>query len=182
MKCRCAKTKKRLMAHPRDTDLPDDLRATLESCPECRAFWSRMQRISGLIALKRYEYPDLATLDRCRRDVHQRILDLQAKAQAQAEPVSWSAVWGTTLPAFRFSMAALFVALLGLHIFSASHLPVLHTSERSMAEHLQRAEQAQADQLAQDERPNPEFTIMMLSNWTPRVQQDSAVQFIGLGQ
>jgi hypothetical protein len=178
MKCRCARMRKKLIAYTRETDLPDDLRSAMEACPECRAFWLSMRRVAGLIALKRYEHPDEAALERCRLAVRRRMTTLHE----EAEEWSWDAVWGSTMPAFRFAMAALFVALLGLHIFSASHLPAIHTTERSFADHIRVTAQTASEQIVQDERLNPEFPVMMLSNWAPRVEQGGPYQFIGLGR
>ncbi len=177
MKCRCAKTKKRLMAYTCDEELPARLREALEACPECRAFWTHMRRVSALIALKRHELPDEQMLERCANAVRSRLAALQEEAGTTA----WDGLWGTTLPAFRFSMAALFMALLGLHIFSASHLPSIHTSERSLAEHVRSGRSQGDQQFAREERVNPDFPVMMISNWSPRVQQSSAYQFIGMG-
>lgn len=177
MKCRCAKTKKRLMAYPCNEALPSELRATVEACPECLAFWTRMRRVSALIALKRHEIPDEQVLERCANAVRCRLAALQEDAGTSA----WDGLWGTTLPVFRFSMAALFMALLGLHIFSASHLPSIHTSERALAEHVRSGQSQEDQQFAREERANPEFPVMMISNWSPRVQQSSAYQFIGMG-
>jgi len=178
MKCRCTKTRKKLVGYPLGTDIPDELRRTVEACPECRAFWAQMRRVAGLVALKRFELPDERDLERCRQAVRRQAMALQEEAGAAA----WDAFWGATMPAVRFGMAALFVALLGLHIFSASHLPAIHTTERAFTDHIQQTHVAAAEQVAGDERPNPEFpAAMMMSNWSPRIQQGGAYQFIGLG-
>lgn len=173
MKCRCTKTQKRLVTFTAGAELPADLRRSVEQCPECRAFWMQTRRLAALIALKRYERPDEQALERCVIEARRRVSALEQNDEA----LTWGAWWGTSMPAFRFSMAALFIALLGLHMLSVSRLPSIHTSEQSLAEHVR---ENQAQRLAQDERPNPEFSVMMLSNWSPRVQQNSAYQFIGL--
>lgn len=175
MKCRCKKTKKRLMLYSRVEELPSDLLAAIETCPECRAFWARTRQVADLLALKRFEQPNDVVLERCRTAVRRQIAVLHQELADEAQETLWA-------PApfvFRFGMAALLVALLGLHLVSSSPFPAIHTTERSLADYLHDAREQAEQQVAQEERPNPEFNIMMLSNWNPRVQHDSAISFVG---
>lgn len=175
MKCRCKKTQQRLVAYSCEEEWPPDLRAAMEACPDCSAFWARTRQVAHLMALKRYEQPDEAALERCRAAVRRHVATLQEEHAGEA----WESVWGPAPFVFRFGMAALLVALLGLHVLSSSPFPPLHTTERSLADYLHDAHAQAEKQVAQDERPNPEFTIMMLSNRAPRVRQDGAYGFVG---
>ncbi len=175
MKCRCKKTQQRLVAYSCEEEWPPDLRVAMEACPECRAFWARTRQVADLMALKRYEQPDEAALERCQAAVRRLVATLREEHVGEAR----ESVWGSAPFVFRFSMAALLVALLGLHVLTSLPFPPIHTTERSLADYLHDTRAQAEKQLAQDERPNPEFTIMMLSNWAPRVRQDGAYRFVG---
>ena len=177
MKCRCAKVKKELVLHGRNAELPPHLREALETCPECRTFWAQTRRVAALMALKRHERPDEQALQHCRMAVHRKLTELGERSARE----TWEPVWESPFPAFRFGLAALLMALLGLHIFSASHLPPIRTSEQALVQQALDADAEPQEQLAQEESLNPEFPVMMISNWAPRVEQSGAYQFIGLG-
>lgn len=144
-----------------------------------RAGWPEQERrLCALLSLKQYERPAPDVARRCRAGIL-RQLATRDRADTAAP---WSTFWADSFPAFRFGMAALLMALLGLHMLSASSLVPVVGSPRLLAEQWEEASAfVSGDQLAQEERPNPEFSAMMMSNWSPRLQRGGSYQFIGLG-
>lgn len=98
--------------------LPADVSSHMASCAPCRNYYERTKRTVQLISLKRYEKPDAFAEERIRN----RIRDGLAKSVATetVRTISWP--W-RLVPGFSYALAALFIAFLGLQIFSASRLP-----------------------------------------------------------
>lgn len=129
MKCKCSKLQKEILEHIH-AEFPDDLRARVDQCPACSAFERRSRAIHGLVALKRYEKPDPAFEERCVSYVRRQILTGMYATDTE-DAGAWQSVWESAFPAFRFGMAALFVALLGLHMLMVGSLPTLDTADFS---------------------------------------------------
>ncbi len=127
MKCKCSQLQKEILAHIH-AEFPDDLRARVDQCSVCSAFERRSRAIHGLVTLKRYEKPDPAFEERCVSYVRRQILT-GMYAPEQEEAGAWHSIWESAFPAFRFGMAALFVALLGLHMLQVGSLPSLNTAD-----------------------------------------------------
>lgn len=171
MKCACNKVRRQLVVYGTESDLPEDLRRKLSDCPACREFWSETRRVSGLIGLKRFETPDDLALLRCRSAVRRNLSEIQRST-------AWGGLWNAAWPALRFGLAALFVGLLSWHVWSPPRVALLDAAEYDVAPVNEEPELVHF-RIA-DERPNPEFSPMWVSNWMPQVQhRGGAFQLIG---
>lgn len=120
MKCKCSKIRKRLIRQDGD-GLPDDLRAAVDACSDCRRFFERVRMVRQLLALKNEESPaDYGP--RCVANVHRRLAVLLE--ENTAERADWREIWMGPVPAFRFGVAALFVVFFGLHMLTSTPPPL----------------------------------------------------------
>lgn len=169
MTCRCSKIRKKVAPFRAEAEMPDGLRRALEACPLCRAYWRRSRRVAELVSLKRYEKPDANGLARCRLAVRRHI---EQAANEEAQAVGWG-----VFPVFRFSLAALLVALLGLHMISSSHLPRIHTSEQALGQHLS-AKEKEADRWVSEEPDPSGFSGLILPDSDPHAEPNGTFELI----
>ncbi len=170
----------RLAVFDQEAKLPKDLRDALDHHPHVRAQWEQHVRLSRLMTLKRYELSSSQAEHRVRESVRRH---LQAMTQPEPEE-DWASMWRGAFPILRFSLAALFVVLLAMHMGVTEPADTLPTIPRT-AERLSTAPQGAAMQASASEtmvRPNPDFAEMMLSNMNSRIMYSGNVQFIGLNR
>jgi hypothetical protein len=100
---------------------PTELTEHLAACAACRRRHEQMQRIRGLVGLKRYETPDPAFEARSLRAIRLRLDELN-HPPAPWFIRAWEAVTGSPLAALRYGAAAALAALVIFHVASAPRL------------------------------------------------------------
>ena len=159
-----------------DTEsLPADLERALEQHADLRAHWEQRQRLTQLLAFKQYERPDPDVASRCRSSV---IRQLRSIDQEESYPVfDWA--WPGVSPAFRVGLAALFMAFVGYQVMNNSGpSPTAPQQADIGALPLPQASQSATRRTA--ELPTvdrSDFSVLMVSNWAPRVQQGGPQPF-----
>ena len=156
-----------LALHRSESTLPEHLRAVLNEQPDVREAWAQSNRVASLLSLKRYELPEEEAGQRCRSAVIRQLRSVPA----MESDGRWGWLWVDATPVMRMTLAALFVAMIGLHMLAGGPLvdhdpaEAAHWSPDAMA-----MGPGPADGL--DDRPNPEFAEFM-SQWMPQMQQSS---------
>lgn len=172
------KLEQRLALFTTKDDLPDDLQEAIQRDPELRTQWEQSQRLVALISLKQYEQPESDVASRCRSSV---LRQLRSSDQEESYPFfDWG--WDGISPLFRVGLAALFLVLVGLQLkTNPAHAPA--TTQQADLGALPFPQQPQLDarRTPAPASPGPDFSVMMVSNWFPRIQQPAA-QFDGFSR
>lgn len=156
-----------LALHRDESTLPEHLRSALKDHPDLQEAWAHSNRVASLLSLKRYELPDAESEQRCRSAVIRQIRSIPATETTGR----WGRLWVDATPAMRVALAALLMAMIGLHMLAGGPLADHSPSEAS---------QWTADALAVSldtesqvtDRVNPEFAEFM-AQWMPQMQQSS---------
>lgn len=156
-----------LALHRSESTLPEHLRAVLNEQPDLRDAWAQSNRVASLLSLKRYELPEADAEQRCRSAVIRQLRSVPATETGGR----WGWLWIDATPAMRVALAALFVAMIGLHILAGGPLADHVHSEASQWTSDAMALSLDSESQVSD-RVNPEFAEFM-AQWMPQMQQSS---------
>ena len=151
------------MAFYSDGAFPPALRGHFDSCADCQKAYEQTEAVRKLMTLKNFEKADPGFETRCVQNVMRRIREQESRTVSL-----WDFITGFQ-PAFRYAAALAVVALVFLHEFSLSNLPVV--SPTAMDIPLPAAEQqAQPAKISKPillfENPAPPMMVFA-SNQTP---------------
>lgn len=118
MKCSQAR---KLFIHAEEGFSAADLDRHLQGCPSCRRLFDRMQTVRKLVSLKKHEAPPAGFEARLLAGIRARLRE-EERPDARTTRL-WDVLTGGPLPALRYAMAAAFVLLVAVHIFSISQFP-----------------------------------------------------------
>lgn len=107
------------MAFYSDGAFPSTLRGHFDSCADCRKAYEQTEIVRKLMSLKKFEQPGADFETRCVRNVMSRIREPEPRTVSL-----WDFLTGFQ-PVFRYAAAAAVVALVFLHEFSLTNLPVV---------------------------------------------------------
>ena len=148
------------MAFYSDGAFPSALREHFDSCAGCRKAYAQTEAVRKLMALKNFENPDAGFETRCAQNVMRRI-----REPAPRTVSLWDFITGFQ-PALRYAAAAAVVALVFLHEFSLTNLPVVSpTAMETSLPAMERPAPARKPILL-FENPAPP-TMVFASNQTP---------------
>lgn len=160
-----------------EADLTPDIKALIDADPQLKDLYQRTCLTRQLCSLKRYERPDRVREVRMRQDILRRI------RQQQDEPGRlsiWEVLTGSTTPALRFGIAALFLALIGIQLFTSPPPPPERAVVEQPAKAVVSAEATPGAEVillastnlpADDRLPTPSYPIASVSNVEPgRIQ------------
>ncbi len=120
----CADIQKSLIAFEDDV-IPADLQRHLDGCETCRKQYAQLQGVRKLISLKQYERPDPWFEQRMAAKINAA---LDARDEQTAGERAWEAFTGGRIPALRYVMALLLVALVGINVYFYSQGPAAQTA------------------------------------------------------
>lgn len=162
----------RLTTYRSEAELPEDLARALEQDPALKQYWDETRRIALLVGLKRHETPADLNLLRCRNAVRRELLAKQHRVGASG----WFGWIHSPAALVRFGLATAFVGFVALYLFTPVQSPDLVPSGPALVV----AEPTEPEPtILAEERPNPEFTPDILSNFMPRVQQHGPFRLVG---
>jgi len=105
-------------------NIPPDMARHIEQCPDCRQEAKRTAMLCRMLAFKQYEKPSPEMTSRCIRGVRDRLAAIEAQAERAG---ALGRITPFTLPAMRFALAALFLMMLGAHVFLMTPTPSLES-------------------------------------------------------
>jgi hypothetical protein len=108
-------------------ELPEAVSAHLLDCPRCRKAHARVVSLCQLMSLKNYEQPDAAFETRLLAKVQSGIRDWEEQPRGFGERL-WAIFADGQIPALRYAMAVMVVALIGLNMISVQNMPTLPSS------------------------------------------------------
>lgn len=125
---RCSRVRK-LLTDEHDVAFPAAVREHLAACPGCRVFRERTAAVRRLLALKRYEQPTAGFDERCRYAVRQALAEEleRERMPAPAGAFGLGRAADAALPALRYALAAVLMAMVAMHLFLAPSLPPMHS-------------------------------------------------------
>lgn len=110
------------------TPLGASVEAHLASCADCRRVYERAVAVRNLLGLKRYEQPDAHLETRLLATVRSRIEQGEGRAVGLLGRLA-ELLASEPLPALRYGLAAVAVALVGANVLLLNHLPSLQSDE-----------------------------------------------------
>lgn len=171
----------RRLAGYRHTDtLPPDLHEAVQKLPDLKLEWEQSQRLVSLLSLKQYERPDPDVASRCRSSV---LRQLRSVDEEETYPIfDWQ--WNGITPIFRFGLAALFLAFIGLQLLqSPNPEPVsAHQAELGTLPFTPTIASEPARAQTTATAGTIDFSQIGITNWPPRAQQAGSVSFVSFGQ